>query len=114
MALTETRVPSIIGVVCPLVDILRLAVGLRVVGIALEHADQFWCLPWRRPAFAIAAAFFGSLAAGWLGGVSWPNSGDEYSYVFLADTLRAGRLWDVAPPDPQLFAGRPCCRPWSL
>jgi hypothetical protein len=48
-------------------------------------------------------AFAGCLAAGLLGGVSWPNSGDEYSYVFLADTFLAGRLYDPAPPDPVLF-----------
>lgn len=104
LALTETRSPTIIGFINPLVDAARLAAGLLVVGVALEVANQFWRLPWQRPSFAIALAFFCCLAAGWLGGVSWPNSGDEYSYVFLADTLRAGRLWNPAPPDQELFA----------
>jgi hypothetical protein len=104
LALTETRSPTIIGFVNPLVDAARLAAGLLVVGVALEVANQFWRLPWQQPSFTIALAFFCCLAAGWLGGVSWPNSGDEYSYVFLADTLLAGRLWNPAPPDQELFA----------
>ncbi|MDR3530339.1 MAG: hypothetical protein P4L90_07295 [Rhodopila sp.] len=101
--LTETRVPTIIGRVVPLMDAAHLTLGLVVIGLALEVANRPWRLPWQRPSVAIALAFFGCLAAGWLGGVSWPNSGDEYSYVFLADTLRAGRLWNTAPPDPELF-----------
>ena len=104
-ALTETRLPTILGLPNPTQDAGHLALGLAVFGVAIEAADQFGRLPWQRPAVAILLAFFGCLAAGWLGGVAWPNSGDEYSYVFLADTFRAGRLWDPAPPDPQLFAG---------
>jgi hypothetical protein len=104
VALTETRDPTITGHPAPLADAARLAAGLLVVFGVFAVADRFWALPWRRPALSIAAAFFGCLAAEWLGGVSFPNSGDEYAYVFMADTLRAGRLWDAAPPDALLFA----------
>src|SRR5579872_1037188 len=44
------------------------------------------------------------LALGWLAGTSWPNSGDEHSYLFLADTLLAGRLTNPPAPDPELFS----------
>jgi hypothetical protein len=95
VALTETRDPTVTGHPAPLADAARLAAGFLVVFGALAVADRFWMLPWRRPDFSIAAAFFGCLATEWLAGVSWPNSGDEYAYVFLADTLRAGRLGPV-------------------
>ena len=101
--LTETLVPTIIGRIVPLMDAGHLVLGLGAVGVALGVANQFWSLPWRRPGFAIALSFVGCVVAGWLGGVSWPNSGDEYSYVYLADTLLAGRLSNPAPPDPLLF-----------
>jgi hypothetical protein len=103
VAMTETMVPSILGVVIPVVDISRLLLGILIVCIALDLANRSWRLPWQRPGFGIVLAFFGSLLAGWLGGVAWPNSGDEYSYTFLADTFLAGRLWDPPPPDPLLF-----------
>jgi hypothetical protein len=102
-ALTETIVPTIIGRVVPLLNAGHFAIGLFVVALALGIADRFWRLPWRKPGFAIALSFAGCLAAGWLGGVSWPNSGDEYSYVYLADTLLAGRLTNPGPPDQELF-----------
>lgn len=35
--------------------------------------------------------------------LGFPNSGDEYVYLFQAQTLRAGRLWWPAPPSPSLF-----------
>jgi hypothetical protein len=102
-AMTETTIPSILGLVVPLMDVSRLLLGIFIVCLALDFANQSWRLPWQRPSFAIALAFFGCLLAGWLGGVSWPNSGDEYSYTFLADTFLAGRLWDPPPPDSELF-----------
>ncbi len=33
----------------------------------------------------------------------WPNSGDEYGYVYLADTLLHGRFYNPPPPMPDLF-----------
>lgn len=33
----------------------------------------------------------------------WPNSGDEYGYLYLADTLLHGRFYNPAPPAPGLF-----------
>ena len=102
-ALTETRFPGIMGIIMPRLNAADLALGLLCLGVALVSADQFPRLPWRRPSVAIALAFLFCLAAGKLGGVSWPNSGDEYSYVYFADTLRLGRLWNPAPADLELF-----------
>jgi hypothetical protein len=102
--LLETRLPSITGLVAPIMDVARLALGLLVIRFAFLAADQSWHLPWQWSGFAVVLAFFGCLVAGWLGGVAWPNSGDEYSYVYLADTFRAGRLWNPPPPDSALFA----------
>lgn len=36
--------------------------------------------------------------------LGFPNSGDEYVYLFQARTLSAGRLWWLAPPSSELFA----------
>jgi hypothetical protein len=33
----------------------------------------------------------------------WPNSGDEYSYLYLADTLLRGRFYNPSPPAPGVF-----------
>jgi hypothetical protein len=101
--LTETFVPDIVGVVFPPMNIAHVLMGLLAVAVALKLADRMCTLPWRRPETTIGLAFLLCLAAGWLGGVSWPNSGDEFSDLFLTDTLLAGRLWNPAPPDPWLF-----------
>jgi hypothetical protein len=35
---------------------------------------------------------------------AFPNSGDEYNYLFQAKTFLAGRLWNPAPPVSELFS----------
>ena len=94
----------------PLTDVFRLHLGSLAFAVAVAGSSELWPLPWRHCGSTILLAFFGCLLAGWAGGVSWPNSGDEYSYVFLADTFRAGRLWNPPPPDPLLFGAIPS---WS-
>lgn len=44
------------------------------------------------------------LAAGVIALRAFPNSGDEYAYLFEVQTFRAGRLWNVLPPVPDAFA----------
>ena len=34
---------------------------------------------------------------------AFPNSGDEYSYLYQAQTFLAGRLWNALPPVPDFF-----------
>jgi hypothetical protein len=101
--LTETFYPSIVGGIIPFLDWFRLEMGMVEVVIGLFVANAFWRLPWRQPSIAIGLAFLGCLLAGWLGGVSWPNSGDESAYLYQADTFAAGRLSNPAPADPLLF-----------
>ena len=36
--------------------------------------------------------------------LDFPNSGDEYNYLYEAQTLAAGRLWNSPPPAPEIFA----------
>src|SRR3954454_24192695 len=51
----------------------------------------------------IGIGIAGGLAAVWvLRG--FPNSGDEYSYIFGAKTFLAGRLWNPLPPVHDLFS----------
>lgn len=104
-ALGELYIPGIVGFPVPAVDAMHVVVGLGAVALALQAANRPWRLPWRAPSVAIGLAVLGCILTGWLAGVSWPNSGDEYSYVFLADTFLAGRLWNTPPSDPGLFAG---------
>jgi hypothetical protein len=44
------------------------------------------------------------LASGVIALRAFPNSGDEYAYLFQAETFRAGRLWNELPPVPSVFA----------
>ena len=103
LGVAETRYSSIVGRVQPRADLMSLAIGAAALVVALLVANTFWRLPWRQPWVAIALAFLGCLVAGWLGGVAWPNSADEYGYIYHADTFAAGRLWNNAPADPSLF-----------
>jgi hypothetical protein len=90
--MTEMMIPSIIDLATPLMDISRLVLGVFVLCLALNSANQDWRLPWQRPVFGIVLAFLVCRLAGRLDGVAWPNSGDEHSYLFLADTFLGGRL----------------------
>jgi len=103
MALTETRFPTIVGAADPAGNLLRFTAGLLLLSFALRMAPGI-NLPFRHMGPVICLAFAGCLVAGVVGGVAWPNSGDEYSYVFLADLLLHGRVAAVPPPDLVLFA----------
>ncbi len=103
LGLTETRFPGIVGNPHPFADAVVVCIGAAALVSAFLVAPTFWRLPWRRPSAAIAIAFFGCLVAGWLGGVSWPNSADEFDYLYQAKTFASGRLWNAAPADWELF-----------
>ena len=55
----------------------------------------------RRVAMPIVLALLCATSYGVL--LGFPNSADEYAYVFQADTLRAGRLWNEPHPRPEFF-----------
>jgi hypothetical protein len=57
------------------------------------------------PAILIGGAFVLSLAV--VADLrAFPNSGDEYSYIFAAQTFLSGRLWNPLPPLPDFFSIR--------
>jgi hypothetical protein len=95
--------PTIIGNTEPLIGILRIPIALLLVPVSLVAARSGWSLPQCSPAVLPWAAGALCLLTGWLAGTFWPNSGDEHSYTFLADTLLAGRFSNPPPPDPELF-----------
>ncbi len=51
----------------------------------------------------VGAGIAGSLAAVWVLR-AFPNSGDEYNYLFEAKTFLAGRLWNPEPPLSEVFS----------
>lgn len=101
MVLSETWMPSIAGGLDPVGNAARLMMGWMLLRLALCGVPA--ALPFRGVGTVIGLAFAGCLVAGMVGGVAWPNSGDEYSYMFLADLLRHGRIAAEAPPDTALF-----------
>jgi len=103
-AALQTFGPSIAGASLPAAT-LSLAIAPTAIKATLDAAGR---RPWRFPTIDPTAPIWLAgglcLLVGWLAGTFWPNSGDEHSYVFLADTLLAGRLTNPPAPDPELFA----------
>ncbi len=54
-------------------------------------------------AWLVPGSLLAALAVAWAAESWWPNSADEYGYVFLARTLLHGRLWNPAPPAPEIY-----------
>jgi hypothetical protein len=85
---------------------LAFAVAVQKTGLARGAA----ALPakvtrhWRIMAWlTIGIGVAGALTTVWILR-AFPNSGDEYDYLFAAKTFVAGRLWNPVPPLPDLFA----------
>ena len=99
----QTLAPTIAGGAGFFGGMLHVMVGIVVLLLCLVAARGSWGLPAIPPAALpwIAAAL--CLLTGALAGSFWPNSGDEYSYAYLADTLLAGRLHNPPVPDLALF-----------
>lgn len=70
----------------------------------LRFAD--WCVNHRRTLLFVAApaATLAVVAIGWFVLCHFANSGDEYNYLYQAQTFLRGRLWNQAPPLPGSFA----------
>ncbi|MDH4064197.1 MAG: glycosyltransferase family 39 protein, partial [Acidobacteriota bacterium] len=76
----------------------------RLYALTLALADWLNC---HRVAVAVVAApvvTLGIVAINRFVLLDFPNSGDEYTYLYQAQTLAAGRLWNPAPSPPDLFA----------
>ena len=67
----------------------------RAGALAETHYPFYLCV------LAVITALL--LAAGVIALRAFPNSGDEYAYLFQAETFHAGRLWNVLPPVPDVF-----------
>jgi Dolichyl-phosphate-mannose-protein mannosyltransferase len=82
-------------------------------GLAMQATNlvpRFAALPsalagrWRVVALLlIGVGFTGSLAMVWVLR-AFPNSADEYAFLFEADTFLTGRLWNPLPPLPDFFS----------
>jgi hypothetical protein len=100
---SETVEPTISGKMLWFVNAPVTLVGVLLTSILLRTSGGFMVIPWSNPRITLGLAFIGCITAGFLGGVGWPNSGDENSMMFLADLMLHGRLFVPPPPDPELF-----------
>ena len=78
------------------------AIGLPL-GVLIIRAARAARVPAPRSRWVLAAGLAATLAVEWAAETWWPNSADEYGYVFLARTLLHGRLWNPPAPAPQVF-----------
>ena len=84
--------------------------GLILAVQATNLVSRFAAIPvalaahWRGVALGMTVAgFAGSLAVVWVLR-AFPNSADEYAFLFEADTFLAERLWNPLPPLHEFFA----------
>ena len=84
-------------------------VGAHVIcasrGAGLPGRTTEWLTRHYRTSLLVLVVF---VALGLAGAVAalraFPNSGDEYNYLFEAATFRAGRLWNPLPPVDYVFS----------
>jgi len=80
----------------------QVALTLCVAAVLFSLARRVWVN--RIPRFvAIAAAFVGTVVLAYTAAAVWPNSGDEYGYLYVARTLLHWRTYNPPPPVPELF-----------
>ncbi len=85
-----------------------LWVAMFVAAQTFAAALILWLATRARPAApgirtVVAIALVASIAIAFGVAAFWPNSADEYGYVYLARTLLAGRTYVPAPPGGDLF-----------
>jgi hypothetical protein len=107
----SVQIPSTFTMVWPMIAQLGL---LCLVLPTFVRAYQSGALPARATAWltrhyrACLLVLVGVVALGLAIGVAalraFPNSGDEYNYLFEAETFRAGRLWNPLPPVDHVFS----------
>ena len=99
-SLVETRYS--VFQITPARAVWPLVAGVLSIGVA-AWLPQTWSLPDLRPAAVIAASFVVSLLLGWLAGVGWPNSGDEYRLRLPRGHAARRALVESGAPVPPLF-----------
>jgi Dolichyl-phosphate-mannose-protein mannosyltransferase len=86
--------------------LLGLGLSIQATGLVSRLAALPGALTahWRGMALVVSVAgFAGSLAVVWALR-AFPNSADEYAYLFEAHTFLAGRLWNPLPPLHEFFS----------
>jgi hypothetical protein len=80
----------------------QLALTLCAAAAVLSVARRAW-VSYIPAAVVIAATFFATVALAYTAAAIWPNSGDEYGYLYVARTLLHWRTYNPPPPVPDLF-----------
>jgi hypothetical protein len=87
-------------------SLLSLALAVQATNLVWRLADLPSALAehWRAAGWVVTVAgFAGSLAVVWVLR-AFPNSADEYAFLFEADSFLAGRLWNPLPPLHEFFS----------
>ncbi len=82
--------------------VLQLALGWLAARMIMDWSRRGGGMA-LSPATAVAASTGVTVVLAMFSAGSFANSGDEYGYLYLADTLLHGRLWNAPPPAPDLF-----------
>ena len=86
--------------------LLGLGLAIQATGLVSRLAALPGALAahWREVALVVSVAgFAGSLAVVWALR-AFPNSADEYAFLFEANSFLAGRLWNPLPPLHEFFS----------
>jgi len=107
----SAQTPSIFTEVWPMVALLGLSclaaptVAWAYQRAALPARATVWLTRNYRTALLVLVVFVAlGLAIGVTALRAFPNSSDEYDYLFQAATFRAGRLWNPLPPVDHVFS----------
>ena len=106
----SAKMPSTFSQLWPMATQLGLScLVVMMVACAYQNAPlatrtKMWLTRYYRVGFLVLVAVVAlGLAIGVAALRTFPNSGDEYDYLFQAATFHAGRLWNPLPPVNDLF-----------
>jgi hypothetical protein len=106
----SAEIPSIFTQVWPMVALLGLSclavptVAWAYQSVALPERATMWLTRnYLAGLLVLVLVVAVGLAIGVAALRAFPNSGDEYCYLFQAETFRAGRLWNPLPPVADVF-----------
>jgi hypothetical protein len=85
----------------PVRVVWQFGLGLLVLAVVVGRGGGVWRFADVRWVLAVSFSLCVALSFGVV--AVWPNSGDEYGYVYIADTLLRGRVWNPPSPSAELF-----------
>jgi hypothetical protein len=107
---THTALASIVGNCWPILALLAISgVAASVFARTIRQPELATAtMAWLGKNYglglaALTAIVVLALGIGVAGLRAFPNSGDEYAYLFQAQTFQAGRLWNSVPPVDDVF-----------